>query len=277
MQRLRLVSRLKTAQPPKPSINRSTDINRFSKNEMNIAALEDDSNEANLIQQILTNAGHACTIFQTGTALLDALRTRHFDLLVLDWNLPDMTGYDVVNWVRSNLSAQVLVLFLSNRALEENIVLGLMAGGDDYMLKPVRRAELLARVHALSRRLAPPTPISNAAAPVAITPGVDGATLEVGPYRFNKILKSAQLRGKPVELKPKEFDIAFILFQNTGGIVAREKLIEMVWGRELVMTSRTLDTHMSNVRSKLVLKPENGIKLTTIYTLGYRLDLLEPE
>src|SRR5450830_1057462 len=104
---------------------------------MNIAALEDDPNEASLIQQILVSAGHACTVFGTGNALIDALRTQHFDLLVLDWNLPDMTGYEVVNWVRGNLSTQVLVLFLSNRSLEENIVLGLMAGGDDYMLKPV--------------------------------------------------------------------------------------------------------------------------------------------
>ncbi|RXZ36117.1 DNA-binding response regulator [Oxalobacteraceae bacterium CAVE-383] len=248
---------------------------------MNIAALEDDPNEASLIQQILVNAGHACTVFSTGAALLDALRARHFDLLVLDWNLPDMTGYDVVNWVRSNLSAQVLVLFLSNRALEENIVLGLMAGGDDYMLKPVRRAELLARVHALSRRLAPapsasvPHRAPATSAPAAATPAAESPTLEIGPYRLNRILKSARLHGKPVELKPKEFDIAFILFQNAGGIVARDKLIEAVWGRELVMTSRTLDTHMSNVRGKLVLKPENGVKLTTIYTLGYRLDLLE--
>lgn len=245
---------------------------------MNIASLEDDPNEASLIQQILVNAGHACTVFNTGAALLDALRAQHFDLLVLDWNLPDMTGYDVVNWVRSNLSAQVLVLFLSNRALEENIVLGLMAGGDDYMLKPVRRAELLARVHALSRRLTLPAAAATAIAATAAAVGMpvlDGPNLEVGPYRFNRILKTAQLHGKPVDLKPKEFDIAFILFQNAGGIVSRDKLIETVWGRELVMTSRTLDTHMSNVRGKLMLKPENGVKLSTIYTLGYRLDLLE--
>jgi DNA-binding response OmpR family regulator len=145
----------------------------------------------------------------------------------------------------------------------------------------VRRAELLARVHALSRRLAPgasvvaPGSAASLAAAASITPAVQSPSLEVGPYRFNRILKTAQLHGKPVELKPKEFEIAFILFQNAGGIVARDKLIETVWGRELVMTSRTLDTHMSNVRGKLALKPENGVKLTTIYTLGYRLDLLE--
>ena len=242
---------------------------------MNIAALEDDPNEASLIQQILVSAGHACTVFGTGNALIDALRTQHFDLLVLDWNLPDMTGYEVVNWVRGNLSTQVLVLFLSNRSLEENIVLGLMAGGDDYMLKPVRRAELLARVHALSRRLTAPAEPAVSGKPTVAATGVDNAILEIGAYRFNKIMKAAQLQGRPVELKPKEFDIAYILFQNAGAIIARDKLIEMVWGRELLMTSRTLDTHMSNVRSKLALKPENGIKLTTIYTLGYRLDLLE--
>ncbi|HEY4073013.1 MAG TPA: response regulator transcription factor [Herbaspirillum sp.] len=245
---------------------------------MNIAALEDDPIEANLIQQILVNAGHTCTLFETGNTLIETLRTRHFDLLVLDWNLPDMTGYDVVNWVRSNLSSQVLVLFLSNRALEENIVLGLMAGGDDYMLKPVRRAELLARIHALSRRLAPPAGLATVSAVMAMaaaSPPAENPVLELGAYRFNKILRTALFQGKPVELKPKEFDIAFVLFQNAGGIVSRDKLIEMVWGRELMMTSRTLDTHMSNVRSKLALRPENGIKLTTIYTLGYRLDLLD--
>ncbi|WP_034295544.1 response regulator transcription factor [Herbaspirillum sp. RV1423] len=235
---------------------------------MRIAILEDEPAEAALVQHILTGAGHNCTLYDTGTQLIDALGSRRFDLLVLDWMLPDMTGHDVVNWVRSHLSAQVLVLFLSNRALEENIVLALMAGGDDYMIKPARRAELLARVHALSRRL--PAQESEAAPP-------SDDKLEVGAYRFNRILKQASLHGKAIELKPKEFDIAFALFRNVGGIVSREQLTEEVWGRDLVMTSRTLDTHMSNVRSKLALKPENQVKLTTIYTLGYRLDCLDGE
>jgi len=232
---------------------------------MIIAALEDDPMEAHLIHQILVNAGHGCTIYTTGTALLNDLSTKHYDLLLLDWVLPDMTGYDVVSWVRTNLSAKVLVLFLTNRDLEENIVLGLMAGGDDYMIKPVRRAELLARIHALSRRLAAPAG--------AVVPESD--ILEVGPYKLNRIMKSAELHGRPVELNPKEFDIALILLKNAGEIVPRDKMIEAVWGRELVMTSRTLDTHMSRVRTKLALNPENKVRLSTIYSLGYRLDLLE--
>lgn len=239
---------------------------------MKIAILEDDPDEAALVHHILQGAGHACTLYGTGAALLTALRQQHFDLLVLDWTLPDMTGYEVINWVRANLSEQVLVLFLSNRALEENIVLGLMAGGDDYMVKPARRAELLARVHALSRRL-PAEPRAEAGKAQVSARDM----LEVGPYRFNKILRQAQLRGQVVELKPKEFDIAFILFREIGAIVARDKLSEEVWGRDLVMTSRTLDIHMSNVRSKLALRPENQVKLTTIYTLGYRLDYLDTD
>jgi len=232
---------------------------------MRIAALEDEPMEASLIHQILVNAGHACTMYTTGTSLLKDLPNKHYDLLLLDWVLPDMTGYDVLNWVRNNLSAQVLVLFLTNRDLEEDIVLGLMAGGDDYMVKPVRRAELLARIHALSRRLLPPV---DAVAP-------ENDILEVGPYKLNKIMKSAALHGRPVELNPKEFDIALILLKNAGEIVSREKMIEAVWGRELVMTSRTLDTHMSRVRTKLALNPENKVRLSTIYSLGYRIDLLQ--
>lgn len=250
---------------------------------MRIAILEDDPNEAALAHHILLSAGHSCSLYVTGAALIEALRDQQFDLLLLDWMLPDMTGHEVVNWVRSNLNQQVLVLFLSNRSLEENIVLGLMAGGDDYMVKPARRAELLARVHALSRRLqvaAPATvaPGGAAAQPAAVSSApVVVDLLELGPYRLNRILKQAHLRGQPVELKPKEFDIAFILFRELGGIVGRDKLIDEVWGRDLVTTSRTLDTHMSNVRSKLALRPENQVKLTTIYTLGYRLDALDAD
>lgn len=229
---------------------------------MKIAVLEDDAVEAQLIQRILTSAGHICTGFSTGASLLKNLKTDAYDLLLLDWALPDMTGYDVLNWVRTNLGPEIIVLFLSNHDLEENIVASLMAGGDDYLVKPARSAELLARIHSMARRL-------SASATL-----VDNGLLEVGPYRLNKILKTAEVRGVAIELKPKEFNIALLLLQNAGAIVSRETLMEEVWGRELITTSRTLDTHISQVRRKLMFGPENQVKLSTVYSLGYRLDLL---
>lgn len=236
---------------------------------MHIALLEDDPDEAQLVRHILTQAGHTCRHFPTGRSLIDALHHESFDLLILDWMLPDMTGHEVLDWVRGHLSRHVLVLLLSNRSLEEHVVLGLMAGGDDYMIKPPRRAELLARVHALSRRLQPGTEKAPASALVR-------DIIETGFYRLHRVLRTVQVRGKPVDLKPKEFEIACHLFGNLGGIVSRDTLVEQIWGRDLV-TSRTLDTHMSQVRSKLALRPENGVKLNTIYTLGYRLDVVDPE
>lgn len=232
---------------------------------MNIAILEDNPAEAQLTLQILQTAGHICHVFDTGSSLLDDLKTNTYDLLLLDWTLPDMTGYDVLGWVRENLPPQVIVLFLSNHDLEENIVASLMAGGDDYLVKPARSAELLARIHSMARRVS---------GEIASTVADDNHIVEFGPYRLNKILKTAELNDEVITLKPKEFDIFLVLLQNVGTIVSREILMENVWGRELIMTSRTLDTHISQMRHKAKLYPENQVKLSTVYSLGYRLNLL---
>ncbi|HEY6772476.1 MAG TPA: response regulator transcription factor [Oxalicibacterium sp.] len=234
---------------------------------MKIASLEDDSIESKLIYQIVTAAGHECASFREGKALLTAMRQQEFDLLILDWHLPDMTGKDVIEWVRANVGEHIIVMFLTNRVLEENIVAGLMAGADDYMTKPIREAELSARLHALSKRLRP------VQKPGMQMPMPASTVIEVGIFHFDLLRKIATLRGEPVELKPKEFDIAVLFFQNIGQLISRERIMEDVWGRELMMTSRTLDTHMSQVRTKLQLKPDNNVRLTTVYTIGYRLDV----
>ena len=177
-----------------------------------------------------------------------------------------MTGKDVIEWVRRNIGENIIVMFLTNRVLEENIVAGLMAGADDYMTKPIREAELSARIHALSKRI---RHVSESDAAV-VAP--QATTVEVGIFNFDLMRKTATIRGEPVELKPKEFDIAALFFQNIGQLISRERIMEEVWGRELMMTSRTLDTHMSQVRTKLQLKLDNNVRLTTVYTIGYRLD-----
>lgn len=234
---------------------------------MKIASLEDDPIESKLIHQVVTAAGHECATFREGKDLLAALRHQVFDLLILDWHLPDMTGKDVIEWVRANVGEDIVVMFLTNRVLEENIVAGLMAGADDYMTKPIREAELSARIHALSKRIRP-APQTGTQAPAPAS-----NMIEVGIFQFDLMRKTATIRGEPVELKPKEFDIAVLFFQNVGQLVSRERIMENVWGRELMMTSRTLDTHMSQVRTKLQLKLDNNVRLTTVYTIGYRLDV----
>ncbi len=236
---------------------------------MKIAVLEDDPIQAQLTHLILQEGGHHCTGFNTGSSLLNDLTANSYDLLLLDWSLPDMTGYHVLGWVRAHLPASVFVVFLSNHDLEENIVASLMAGGDDYLVKPTRSAELLARIHAMERRGVSP----QALAPVTVV-AKDERIEEFGPYRLDKILKIAKLNGQAIDLKPKEFEIALLLLQQAGSIVSRETLMDYAWGRELLMTSRTLDTHISQMRRKMMLVPENGVKLSTIYALGYRLDLL---
>lgn len=190
---------------------------------MNIASLEDDPIEAKLIHQIVTDAGHTCTSYHTSDALLQALQQpQHgYDLLILDWQVPGKTGKEVIEWVRSNLGNDLIVMFLTNRVLEENIVAGLMAGADDYMTKPIREAELSARIHALSKRIRRPV---NEEVSIADVPTV----LEAGAYCFDLPRKSVTLHGNPVELKPKEYEIAALFFQNIGQLITRESLMEAV-------------------------------------------------
>lgn len=229
-----------------------------------IASLEDDAAQAALVRHIVTNAGHECITFADSARLLLTLRTVSFDLLLLDWELPGQSGREVLAWVRGNLDRHLPVMFLTCRGAEADVVEGLMGGADDYMAKPVRPAELAARIDCLLRRSYP-----ERAAP--------GAPLTVGSYIFDCAARHVTCRGRPVSLTPKEFDLAVLLFRNEGRIVGRDHIVAAVWGRDLSPMSRTIDTHISRVRSKLDLHPRQGIRLTPVYTHGYRLELTPRE
>lgn len=228
---------------------------------MHIASVEDDLAQGRLIHEILVSAGHQCTLFDTGNGLLAALQKKpSFDLLLIDWELPDINGIDIVRWVRGNLGYSLPLMFLTSRVLENDLVAGLRAGADDYMLKPVRQGELLARVDALLRR-------HN-------TEAHNEGPFRCGAFEIDPATESIALHGQKAELAPKEYELALLLFRNPGKLFSRDVLSSNVWNRDIPATSRTLDTHLSNIRRKLQLRPEHGVRLISSYALGYRLELV---
>jgi len=227
---------------------------------MRIAVLDDDPSQTDLVCQVLTSSGHICHPFQSGKEILNQLRRESYDMLVLDWQVPDLSGPEVLRWVRDKLPKTIPVLFITSRSGEDDIVEGLAAGADDYMIKPIRRSELVARVQALLRRA---YPIQNASEQIVFN-----------DYLFETRSGRLTLAGKPIEITQKEFDLALLFFRNLGRPLSRAYILEAVWSRDVDIPSRTMDTHVSRVRSKLQLRPENGYRLAPVYSYGYRLEQL---
>lgn len=229
---------------------------------MRIALLEDDPAQAELMQTWLLGADHQCYHFGRGRAFLKAIVHDTFDLVVIDWGLPDMGGDEVLTRLRASLDWYIPVLFITSRDREEDIVHALQQGADDYMIKPVKRAETLARIAALERRTQPEHDKKR--------------LLELSPYRVDTKNRSITREGTVIELTHKEFDLALFLFRNRGRLLSRGHILESVWGKRPDLNTRTVDTHVSRIRGKLGLTPENGWRLSAIYQHGYRLEQLDP-
>ena len=228
---------------------------------MHIALLEDDIDQSMLLQAWLEDAGHKCVVFNSGKDMTMALLHESYDLLILDWLVPDMNGLEVLKWVRENLDWHIPVLFITQRDEEENVVQALQGGADDYMAKPVKRGEMLARINSISRR----TQQTN----------VDDDELEFAPYTLQRSSKSVKLNGEKIEVTRKEFELTLFFFRNAGRVLSRGYILETVWGRSAEVNTRTVDTHISRLRRKLAIGAENGWKLTSIYQHGYRLEKCE--
>lgn len=227
---------------------------------MRIAVLDNDRSQADLICQVLTSAGHACQTFDSGKDMLAQLRKDSFDMLILDWQLADMSGAEVLRRAKEKMSTATPMMFITSSSAEDDIVAGVSAGADDYMIKPLRRGELVARVQALLRRA---YPTQNGA-----------EQLQFGPYIFETRPGRLLMDGVVIEVTHKEFYLALLFFRNIGRPLSRAYIHEAVWIRETAVPSRTMDTHVSRVRNKLQLKPENGFRLVPVYSYGYRLEKL---
>ncbi len=225
---------------------------------MKIAILEDDPSIQASVMRLLEQAGHECIAFDRGHALIRATHGEHIDLFVLDWCLPDLSGVDVVKWIRNHLGVAVPVLLLTSRSSEEDVVEGLTAGADDFVSKPFQPAVLIARVAALGRRLLGSQP--------------DAAFEHYGGYAFDLGLKQVQHAGRDIQLTTKEFQLALFLFRSVDRAVSRQHVLETIWGVRAEIPTRTLDSHVTRLRSKLTLRPENGYILTSVHGFGYRLE-----
>ena len=228
---------------------------------MRIAYLEDDMAQAELVTHWLQEAGHNCIHLANGRDFMSLLRRDTFDILVLDWEVPDMNGYAVLEEVRAS-GNQTPVLFATQRDDESSIVGALSQGADDYMVKPTKQAELLARITALGRR-------------AGVAEMDEEKALTVGPWVLDRARRQILLDEDPVKLTDKDYELASYLFQNVGKLMSRAHLLEKVWGIMTPIESRTVDVHISRIRRSLHIRPERGYRIKTVYQHGYRLEPVE--
>lgn len=227
---------------------------------MRIAVLDPERSQSDLITQVLAGAGHACHTFATGKDMLAHLRKEPYDMLIADWAVPDMPLTEVLARVGDKLAPGAPVMFITGTTGEDEIIAGLEAGASDFMVRPLRRAELLVRVQAMLRRA---YPSQN-----------EVEQLQFGQYLFETRPGRLLMDGELVDVTHKEFSLALLFFRNIGRPLSRAFIHESVWVREQDLPSRTMDTHVSRVRNKLQLRPENGYRLVPVYSYGYRLEKL---
>ncbi|WP_045822153.1 response regulator transcription factor [Williamsia herbipolensis] len=216
---------------------------------------EDDEAIAGPLARALTREGYGCEIVTTGPDALERARDNRFELLVLDLGLPEMDGLEVCRRVRA-ARPQLAVLMLTARTDEVDFVVGLDAGADDYVGKPFRLAELLARVRALLRR----------------KQGVD-LVLEAGDIQLDARGRRVLVGGRDATLANREFDLLRFLMERGGEVVSREEILTEVWGSADLRSSKTLDMHVSWLRRKIGDDQAGRTKrIVTVRGVGFRFD-----
>ncbi|MDD9381242.1 response regulator transcription factor [Streptomyces sp. ZAF1911] len=224
-----------------------------------ILVAEDDEKQSRLVRIYLEREGNAVQVVADGRSALEKARASRPDLIVLDVMLPYVDGLDVCRILRAE-GSEVPILLLTARSTEEDLLLGLDLGADDYLTKPYSPRELTARVRALLRR--PHTGGAGAARPGPLRVGA----LELDPVRFE-----VHVAGRPVTLTAKEFALLEVLAREPGRVFTRAQLIDHVFSLDRGVLERTVDAHVMNLRRKLETDPGRPRLLETVYGRGYRL------
>lgn len=224
---------------------------------MRLAILHPNQGEADRLALAMTRAGHAPTAFTSGQMLHDMLGHSHFPVLVMRWDGADVSGVALMHRLRGRLAAPPTIIMLVDAATP-----GAIAENADLLLDdPCSETALSAALATLAGRRA-----GNA-------PRIE----QFEDLLFDRTTGQAQVRGQAVLLTAKEFALALLLLRNCGQAVSRDQIMVAVWGRQDQQGSRTLDAHIAQVRKRLLLRPEHGWRLSSVYGFGYRLDRVTPD
>jgi len=229
-----------------------------------IAILEDDIDQSNLLQLWLESEEHHCHCFAEAAEFQRQFLHASYDLIILDWELPISSGMEVLKWIRQHADWNIPILFITVRNDEQDIVNALQDGADDFMTKPTSKPITLARINALARRSNNQTDNTNEIS-------------DHGIYSLNPKDGSITKNGVNIVLTDRESRLAFMFFNNIGRLISRDHLLESVWGISSNIATRTVDTHVSRLRKKMELLPENGWQLKAIYQHGYRLEAVSDD
>lgn len=217
-----------------------------------ILVVEDESDIRDLIALHLGREGHAVDTCGNGREALERIAGQEYDLIVLDWMLPEKSGLEITRELRKKLShEQLRILMVTAKSANPDLVLGLESGADDYLVKPFELSVLMARARALLRR-----------------GGTREATLDFGPLTIDESAHEAKLHGKTIQLTPYEFKLLVALAQNKGRVLTRDQLIEEVQGNGVAVVERAIDTHVFGLRKKL---GECAELIETVRGVGYRI------
>ena len=226
---------------------------------VHLLLVEDDENLRVTLADVLEDEGYSVTAVRTGAAALEAVKARAPDVVVLDIMLPDLDGYTICKRLReAGLTCGVLML--TARTLEDDIVRGFEVGADDYLAKPYRLRELLARVRALARR----------GSPGASTPGVT----RLPGFQIDRDARTVvDAQGRDVELTRTELDLLVFFLDQAGKALSREIILKKVWGEDIVVDPRTVDNFVSSLKRKLRWTESSGFSIRAVRGVGYRFEL----
>ncbi len=219
---------------------------------MSILYIEDDPRLGDMVQTYLGNSGLEVTIAKNGASGLGMLKKQDFDLLLLDLTLPDMDGLDLCRSLRETSDLPILMLTARGEPMDR--IIGLELGADDYLPKPFEPRELLARVRALMRRREPAS---------------RSTILHFGQLDIDLDAHQARLKGKPCQLTSHQFNILVTLAQKAGRVLSRETLMDLVKNDKLDPFDRSIDVHISRIRSAIEDDPKHPTRLITVRGSGY--------